>query len=160
MAITGGKRRENRPVWYGNTNSSGQSYSIGDWLTFINPIGTTNCISIGNGSAIPLGLTAAIALGISTNATGSYAIALGASAVAGANTMIVGDNTNLLRAIHQFTVRGHNGGVLDTISAIDNPASEAFGLTLVYNADGTFSNKTVKGLVSPPVGAILLYVDP
>lgn len=122
MALSGGKRRETKPVSFDS-----EAVSIGNFLTLT---------------------------------TGAHAIAFGSSAVAGANTMIVGNNTNTAMAIHQFSVQGYNGSVLDTISAVDNPTDGCFGLSVVYNVGGTYSNKTIKGAVTPPTGAILLYADP
>lgn len=145
----------------------GRQSSIGEHSYNTIALGTTSTIGDNSphslaalGGSVGNTATSAMAMGLFASATGSYAIAFGASAIAGANTMIVGDNANGATAMHLFAVRGYNGGVLDTISAIDNPADGSFGLSIVYNASGTYSNKTIKGAVSPPVGSILLYADP
>jgi hypothetical protein len=135
--------------------------ALGDHITI--GLQAQSCLAVGPSSTIGASLTAAIAIGPSTNASGSYAIALGASAAASANTMIVGDNASATTAIHQFAVRGYSGGVLDTISAIDNPAvAGETGLTLTYYDGANVSNKTLKAstLALLPANSLVIYVDP
>jgi hypothetical protein len=92
-----------------------------------------------------------------------WCLALGAYAEAAGGECIIGHSDNVLNpspSVHLFAVRGYNGADLDTIAAIDNPADGSTGLSVVYNTGGTFSNKTIKAAASPPVGSLLLYVDP
>jgi len=115
-------------------------------------------IAIG-GSFVNANSPYSVAIGRSASVLGGYGLAFGASASANASEAVLGHST-ATEALHTFVVRGYNGGVLDTISAIDNPADQCFGLSIVWNNAGSFSNKTIKGAVSPPVGSILLYADP
>ncbi len=162
-------------------SATGTAYNvvIGDDIVFPGDVGLLVAIgwsvSVGvDGQGIAVGThaeigasTCGIAIGAAANATSAdptkWAIALGAHATAGAGQFVVGMSDNVLSpnpAMHYFAVRGYNGGNLDTISATDAPADGATGLAVVYNSGGTFSNKTVKAAASPPVGSLLLYVDP
>jgi hypothetical protein len=121
-------------------------------------------IAIGHGAIVVADCSYSIAFGNGAYVQGSSAVALGDLATSTANQFTVG-NSDIVGAgrdcsIHYFAVRGNNGGVLDTIAANDSPADQCFGLSLVWNNAGAYSNKTVKGAVSPPLNSILLYVDP
>jgi hypothetical protein len=111
---------------------------------------------------VPDDVVMATAIGYYASANGNCSIALGPFASAGANQFIVGvsDITSLDRAIHTFAVRGYNVGALDTLLAIDNPADGYTGLTVVFNAGGTYSNKSVQAAAAPPPGSLLLFVAP
>jgi hypothetical protein len=126
------------------------------------PIGGYGNILVGARSTVFDGAVMATAIGFYATASGSCSIALGPFASAGANEFIVGisDISSLDRSIHRFAVRGYNNGALDTLTAIDNPTDGYTGLTVVYNASGTYSNKAVQAAVSPPPGSLILFVAP
>jgi hypothetical protein len=107
-------------------------------------------------STIDNGVLRAIA--INGTATGTHSIAL-AGGVAGANEMVVGGSL-LANSFRTFQVRGFNGVTLNTIRAIDTPSAGETGLSVIYNNGVAVTNKTLKAAASPPVGALLLYVDP
>lgn len=137
-------------------NAYAYNVGIGHDVAINNALGCTRSIGIGDGIVITN--SNAIAIGTGTTVSGLDGIAFGHGATATASQFIVGDSTN--GALHYFAVRGNNGGVLDTIRAIDTPADGETGLTIVFNAAGSYTNKTVKGAVAPPGGSILLYMDP
>jgi hypothetical protein len=105
----------------------------------------------------------AIGTGCTILSTGQiWAIAIGYHATAGDGQCIIGDSDNTVDPkpqIHYFAVRGYNGLALDTIRAVDDPADGESGLAVVYNAGGTFSQKMLKASASPPVGALLAYLE-
>jgi hypothetical protein len=127
----------------------GASLTINDSVTY--------SILIGTSSSMSLGIDRAIGIGAGTSVTGDYGVAIGASATAGANELVAG-NSSATEALHVFTIKGYNGGVLDTIRADDNPAADTVGLSLVYNDGATIANRQVKASVAPPVGAVYLYL--
>jgi hypothetical protein len=92
------------------------------------------------------------------HAPGSIAIGLGVQAESG--TFTIGSHSFVYlpvgeAAIHTFSVRGYNGGPLDTIVATDAPAvSGQIGL----NGAG-FVNKDIFGSPTPPPTSLLLYVS-
>ncbi len=125
----------------------------------------SQCIAIGPGVSIAAN-SRGIAIGpgaTTTSDTHHWAIALGLNASAGNDEFIVGKSNTAGdpdSSIHHFQIQGYNGGNLNTIDAIDNPAAGDTGLMIVYNTAGVFSNKTVHASASPPAGALLLYIDP
>jgi hypothetical protein len=121
-----------------------------------------NCISSLAlvGSNISPGVTGGLAIAGST-VTGNQSVAI-AGATAAANEVVIGDSVAAL-AFHTFVVRGFDTialSALDTIKAIDNPASGETGLSVVYNNGASQANKTLKVALNPPVGALIVYVDP
>ena len=160
------------------TGGTGYDVFIGSLLTIGSAVGLSvvmgynvivgdgaQCIAIGPTVSIPAN-SRGIAIGPgaqTTSDTHHWAIALGAAAVAGNDEFIVGASNHIEdpdSSIHHFQVQGYNGGNLNTIDAIDNPASGDIGLSIVYNAAGTYSQKTVHASASPTAGKLLLYIDP
>jgi hypothetical protein len=94
----------------------------------------------------------------------SGSITMGTGAVAVERVFAIGSSTYLpggASAIRTFNVRGYNGGAIDTISATDNPADPTqVGLVLVLNTGASFVNRTVYAVETPPVGSLLLHVNP
>ena len=141
-------------VTVGDSSSTGVAIGASSTLG----VGTVSCMAL-LGGIVDDTLTAAMAIGPSAEVSGSYGIAVGQSAVATANQAVIG-NSGATEAIHSFVVRGFNVGALDTLSAIDNPAAGETGLTVVFNTGIATANKTCKAALSPPVGALVLYLDP
>jgi hypothetical protein len=107
-------------------------------------------------STIAAGAQGAIAiLGV---CSGSNSIAL-SNATALANEFVAG-GVLLATSFRTFQVRGYNGVSLDLIKAVDTPAAGSTGLSVIYNDGAATTNKTLRAAASPPVGALLLYVDP
>lgn len=123
-------------------------------------------LSVILGDATHPGNGVAIGNGATLVCTGSNCgIALGKGASAGDNEFIVGksDNSGVLNAsIHHFAVLGYNGGNINTISVRDDPADGFTGLTIVYNASGTYSNQTIraKAVGSLVAGDVVLFIHP
>jgi len=167
--ITGGLGGSNLIV-IGDQNASGTvSFSIvmGNQISL--PTGAAYVVALGSQITIGAGLGShgGILLGRSANitATNNIAIAIGSYAEAGESQCVIGRSDVALAtsAIHQFIVRGLDTGAsvaIDTLNVIDNPADGSTGLTLVYNAGGTYANKTVKAAETPVAGSLLLYIDP
>jgi hypothetical protein len=86
-------------------------------------------------------------------------IALGANASAAAFQFVVGHSDG--SPINELIVQGVNGVMfIDTLHATSNPSANTVGLTITYNDGATVSNKTIQASVSPPPGAIMLYLVP
>jgi hypothetical protein len=134
--------------------SAGSIIAIGGGIVIAGGLGGLGALLLGNGST--------------TTAANNYSIAIGVNASAGENECVIGESdvTHTVGAIRTFVVRGLDtsvpgNAVIDTFKAIVNPAAGDTGVTLVYNAAGTYSNKTVRASASPvPVGSLLLYIDP
>jgi hypothetical protein len=79
-----------------------------------------------------------------------------------ANTMVIGSSVGIgINAIHVMTVKGDNGGALDTVSVTDAPAlADQTGLSVVCNIAAVFSNRTVQAAVAPVAGSFFLYIMP
>jgi hypothetical protein len=128
-------------------------------------------VVIGASAASSAGITSSVVLGPSANVSHSYAMVFGAGATStGANQVVFGlsgGGTPGLCAVHQLVVRGYNGGNLNTLDVVDNPAGSGdpnlgvSGLTIVYTQNGTVSNKTLKAalLVNVPGTALVAYFD-
>ena len=104
-------------------------------------------------------------IGHHINATNDYSansITIGVGAHSHSGVFTIGDSDYLPgggSAIHALTVKGNNGGPLDTMVATDSPAAAGqVGLNLVLNTGASFVNKNVLGDVAPPAGSLLLYV--
>ena len=137
------------------------------------PAGSGSVLILGSGinqGAGTCGLGAIlIGNGAGTTSNSADSIAIGTNSQSSDNSCVIGhsDPTVVTEAMHSFIVRGLDVSIpasfvaIDTINVIDNPAAGSTGLTIVYNAGGTYSNKTVKASVSPiPVGSLYLYIDP
>jgi len=194
MATTGGNIFFDRPLIYRNANVSIGDYNTMVVASSIGAVGIGAGVSItGTGSIGPVGIGVGVAAGDSfvtvvgagstagpgtlgssifgsrCSVSAPYAIALGSGVInAVANTMIIGDNSNLgpgTGAIHTLTIEGYNGGALHTMVVTDNPPGSSnnppggtTGLTLVYN-NGSVANKVVKAAAAPPAGALILYLE-
>jgi hypothetical protein len=156
-------------VVIGNNNTVGDttlSTVIGAFNIVPDNVGSVIILSSGTTIAPGHGALGGVMIGggatITSNA--AYAIAIGSAASAGDNQCVIGNSNPAQSAIamHQFIVRGLTAAAaaIDTINVIDNPAPGSTGLTIVYNAAGTFTNKTIKAAASPPgPSPLLLYVD-
>jgi hypothetical protein len=161
-------------VIIGNYNSGelGLSFVIGYRITL--PFGSGSIIAIGAGITVGAGKggLGGIIIGNGATLTSNSAtgIAIGPGASAGNHQCVIGlteptaASAAIHQSIHQFIVRGLTGSgpftAIDTLNAIDNPAAGESGLTVVYNASGTFTNKTLKAALSPPSGSLLAYFTP
>jgi hypothetical protein len=90
--------------------------------------------------------------------TGSHSVAL-SNATAAANEFVAGGSL-LVNSFRTFRIKGFNAVSLDLLAAIDTPSAGDTGLTVIYNDGVSTTNKTLRAAASPPVGALLLYVDP
>jgi hypothetical protein len=108
-----------------------------------------------------------LAIGNMSEADSPFCIALGAFAVAapeGTGWMVVGDSgthgTAGAAAIHQFIVRGYNGGAIDTLKVSDAPSNDyQTGLTIPYRfSGGAVAAEDVYAKDGPPEGALILYI--
>lgn len=154
------------PIIIGNRNAHVGSFGIF--------LGNGNTNYTGVGSVILIGMTnttdvdtdSAIGIGYGCQVTGEGAIAMGYGAVANAHEVVFGDYDPLDiidGAYHTFIVRGHNlayNVAVDTLKVIDNPAAGTVGLFVTYDTGATVVSKQVKAAVTPPVGALLLYIEP
>jgi hypothetical protein len=131
-------------------------------------MGSNSTISDGAGSTIAAGFAMSIAanadhsivLGAGATVTGSTAIAMGEGATAAANQWVVGAT---IAPTHEFIIRGAlgGGGAINTLRAIDNPASGTSGLFVAYNNGATTASKEIlAGTLPLPGGSLILYVDP
>lgn len=123
---------------------SSDSVAIGSYVTT-----GANCnyvVAIGRDVTVDTDVIDSIAIGRGAHSTVSHECVIGAGT---ADT-----------SISIFTVRGYNGTALDTLKAINNPASGETGLSVTYNDGASISNKTLKAAVSPPGGSLLAYFDP
>lgn len=129
---------------------------------------TSHVTGIGGGLTADAGVDHALLLGSTLRVTGDRGIAMGVAATAGAREWIVGDNTPplaSLNAIHTFIIHGSDPAdttvPIETLKVVDNPTNAGeTGLTVCYNSGAATTNKLIKAAVAPPVGALLLYVDP
>ncbi len=103
-------------------------------------------------------LEAGIGIGYAATVTGSYGIAVGYEATAGANEMVVGSSSG--GPIHTFTICGNNGGTLNTLKVTDAPANDfQTGLSIPYRfSGGTVAAEDVYAKDVPPLGALHLYI--
>lgn len=106
--------------------------------------GSPNCILIGSSLTIGDNIANSMVFGVSATATLSNECIFGSATV----------------PLHYFRVYGSSGTATLTLQAVDNPAAAETGLTVAYNSGVATSNKVVKAAVVPPMGAVLLYVDP
>ena len=121
-------------------------YSVG--IGWNISVGTTSDLSV---------LQSAIAMGNGATVTGSYGIAMGYYATAGANEWVVASTG---AAIHTFTICGYNGGALNTLKVTDAPANDfQTGLSIPYRfSGGTVAAEDVYAKDVPPLGALHLYI--
>lgn len=97
-----------------------------------------------------------------------FSVALGyLASAATSHTCEVGGSSDPTAdiGVNVFTVRGSQGvspAVVNiiTVQATTTPDVDEIGLVVTYNDGDTIANKTVKAAVVPPVGSVLLYVDP
>ena len=145
----------------GNSSSGCTSFAysqIGD--------GAENCFAASEGyidNSVLYGFAAAggsvyanhgIAIGQGAEVDGVRGIALGYAALATANQCVIGDVSG---PIHDFVIRS---ATINTFEAIDNPVSSGdTGITLAYNNGSTVENKMIKAAISPPTGALILYLS-
>jgi hypothetical protein len=130
--------------------------------------GTGNIV-IGSGAGS--GALASSGIAVGEGATVSHAISavFGVQAVStAANQVVFGTSASTgAFAVHDFVVRGYNGGVLNTLEAIDNPVDSGnpdrgvTGLTVVYIQNNVVTNKTLKAApyASLPAGALVAYFE-
>lgn len=89
---------------------------------------------------------------------------MGVGATAQLQSFVVGSSTYLpagASAIHKFTIKGYNGGAVDTLVASDAPAvAGQVGLNIVLNTGAGVVNKDIHGAAVPPPGSLLLHVAP
>lgn len=145
MAITGGTDRLQR-------NIDGESHIIANLGQPLSQI--DNIVCLGSGSSVVC----------SPNTPG---IAIGYGASATDNECIVGSYDPLSSvdgSIHTFEVKGNNtayGSVaVDTLKAIDNPASGFVGLFATFNDGLSVTSKQMQATASPPIGSLPIYIDP
>jgi hypothetical protein len=137
----------------------------------------TTLVSVGDGcsGAINIGGTindnsrASVALGheatVSTTSN-TIAIAIGMYAVATNRQCVIGSTAIPAHdgSINDLIVRGSldsDGSAINTLQALANPAASGeCGLVVTYNDGATIANKTLKAAVSPPVGSLLVYLEP
>jgi hypothetical protein len=123
-------------------------------------------VALGSTHIVDAAVSNFVALGDHCSLTGSYALAFGSGAAAGANQCVFATSASAGVAIHEFLVRGYTftGVAVDTLKAIDFPSPGETGLTIVFNAGGggggVLSNKLIKAAVAPPGGSLLLYISP
>jgi hypothetical protein len=153
----------------GSVNISGTVNANCSYTVIIGPTNIASAGARGNAigwnNTINAAVLAASILGDHCTVTGDGGIAIGSYATAGANAVVFGDSSPhaVSAAIHSFTVRGYNAGALDTLVAIDNPASGSTGVTVVfYSGVGAPVNRVLKAATSGsvPGGSLMVYIDP
>jgi len=139
---------------------SGTSYSAAIVSSFVGSA-STYCLAMVGGT-VPDTSFNCLAIG-SQSLTGTVAsFAIGSQASAASNQMVVGASV-LNCNVDQLIVRGFlaDGTTpVVVLSATSEPAAGEAGLAVTFNDGAAVTSRTVKGASTPPVGAILLYVDP
>jgi hypothetical protein len=121
------------------------------------------------GSTVPTNVSS-IVIGSGANVSHSYSMVFGSGTSTLNNQVVFGASDPLTTgqlAVHDFVVRGYNGGVLDTLEAVDNPVDSGdlnlgvTGLKVVYTQGAAVSNKTLKAaaLANLPIGALVAYLE-
>jgi len=128
-----------------------------------------NGIIIGRGASVSSGTVGShkidpIAIGHNAVATGSYGIALGANSSANPNQFEVGNPaTTGPDAINSFVIWGYSAIMstnLPILTVLNEPTNGYTGLATTYNSAGVITTKIFKAAVSPPLGSLLVYMDP
>lgn len=154
------------PIIVGNRNSHQGSFCVIVGNGNSNNFASGSIIMIGTVNVTTVNSDAAIAIGFGCGANGVASIAMGYYAVAASNECVIGNYDPIALidgSYHTFVVRGHNttfNVAVDTLKAIDNPAVGLTGLFVPYNTGATVTSKQVKTAFAPPVGSLILYLDP
>jgi len=152
MPVQGGKRREYRPVWYGENNTSPvQNYSVGNWLTFAGgPNPNLAAIAIGNNVLLNNSF-GNVALGQDITVTGFYsAICVGQQLSVGcASGTCIGHSStigsgggNIITLGDSLTVQNGGGDItcIGSFSEIQTPGSGHISIgpdnRILANSDG------------------------
>lgn len=139
----------------------GRGATIGNYVD--NAIVIGRSASVGSGTA-PSHILNPIAIGYNAVAAGSYGIALGANSSTNPGAFTVGNSaTTGVDSINRFTVYGYNIAMttaLVVITAQVDPSPGFTGLGTTFNNAGTTTSKLFKAAVAPPLGSLLLYMDP
>lgn len=156
-------------ILIGNACAIGASITNGLVIGHGATVNATDGIAIGASSIV--NNFQSICVGTSASSSGANGIALGAFATCAANVCSIGCSAGPSSiptdmSIHTFAVRGWDltagggtGAAIDTIKAVDNPASGSTGLTVVYYDGLAYANKTIKAASSLPIGAMYLYIE-
>ena len=127
-------------------------------------IGANSSGSVAINGRIGISTDSGVAIGLGASATGisTTSIALGSHAVSLANQCVIGNVFPAL-SINEFAIRGQHAVPdvpgIDTLRAISQPAANGnVGLFVTVNVTGTVTSKQVLAAVTPPGGALLLYV--
>jgi hypothetical protein len=181
-ALAGGASNDNSHLAIGSVNTMGDNTDGSSIIGVANSITGQHSWAIGHTNLIASDQIRAIGcdilcntipqynvfmFGQSVDATvgdASFGFTMGTGATAVANQFNIGHSTFLplgASAIRTFTVRGYNGGAIETIQATDSPAASGeVGLKLPFNTGAGVVGKNIFGAVSPPVGSLLLHVSP
>jgi trimeric autotransporter adhesin len=126
-------------------------------------------VVIGASAGSSTGASSSGVIGPSANVSHSSSMVFGSGATSTSNNQVVfglsGGGSPGSQAVHEFVVRGYNGGNLNTLGVIDNPTDSGdpnlavTGLSVVVIQNTALANKTLKAapLANLPGGALVAY---
>lgn len=137
-----------------NVGAGGVGSNVAVGNAIVTGAASEMCTLVGHAAGASAAVSTSVALGYMARAATSHT-----GEVGGTSTALLDYGVNV------FTVRGSQGVSpaitnIVTFQASTTPAAGEVGLTVTYNDGVAVANRTVKAAVVPPVGSVLLYVDP